>query len=94
MPFFYPENNTVEPKDNELRTLHKIAGLLGGGGGGGTGIGGLVNRAAPTGTYGTDEPPPSTPTIVWDLRFLNEMPGLRWQPDALHANGGYWIGYA
>lgn len=58
------------------------------------GGGGLLNRPAPTGNYGVDEPPPPIPGIVWDLKFLNEMPGLRWQPDATHANGGYWLGFA
>lgn len=74
--------------------LGAIVYLLCQGASGGSGGGGLLNRAAPTGVYGTDEPPPPSPGIVWDLRFVNEMPGLRWQPDALHANGGYWIGYA
>lgn len=34
MPEFYPENDTVLPSDNELRSLHKIVSLSGGGGGG------------------------------------------------------------
>lgn len=34
MPDFYPEGNTVLPTDGELRTLHKIAGAVGGGSGG------------------------------------------------------------
>lgn len=94
MPTFFGEGNLPRVHDTRWRILQKILGALTGSGTGGGGIGGLINRAAPTGTYGVDEPPPSNPTIVWDLRFVNEMPGLRWQPDALHANGGYWIGYA
>lgn len=35
MPSFYPENNTSLPSDNELRSLHKIVDLIGGGSGGG-----------------------------------------------------------
>lgn len=31
MPAFFPENNTVLPSDNELRSLHKIVSLSGGG---------------------------------------------------------------
>lgn len=33
MPSFYPENNTSKPSDNELRSLHKIVDLGGGGAG-------------------------------------------------------------
>ncbi len=62
-----------------------------GGGAGASGV--LINRAAPTGTYGTDEPPPSDPTSVTDLAFLSLDANLRWQPSVLHANGGYWIGF-
>jgi len=34
---FYPESTTILPSDNEMRTLHKIASLLGTGSGGGSG---------------------------------------------------------
>lgn len=34
MPSFYPENNTSKPSDNDMRSLHKIVDLGGGGAGG------------------------------------------------------------
>lgn len=34
MPSFYPENDTIKPSDDEMRTLHKL--VSGGGGGSGT----------------------------------------------------------
>jgi len=46
VPNFYPEGNTVLPQDNELRTLHKIADLLGGGSGGAGGVGLQVLRTS------------------------------------------------
>ncbi len=40
MPSFYPEGNLVLASDDSNRTLHKLAGLLGGGtSSGGSGIG-------------------------------------------------------
>lgn len=39
MPSWYPENNLILPSDDEMRTLHKLAGLLGGGSGGSGGSG-------------------------------------------------------
>ncbi len=45
MPNFLPEGNTVLASDNELRTLWKIASLLGGGGGGGV-FGSTILRGA------------------------------------------------
>lgn len=39
MPNFYPEGNRSLPSDNEMRSLHKIVDL-GGGGSGGSGGGG------------------------------------------------------
>lgn len=38
MPDFYPEDDTVLPSDNELRSLHKIASN-----GGGSGVGGALD---------------------------------------------------
>lgn len=91
---FYAEN---------INLLCQLAGGGGGGGGGGFGTGVLLNRAAPTGTFGVDEPVPgavvgdapfSSPTKITDLSFINGAANLRWQPDVAHAGGGYWIGYA
>ena len=45
MPSFYPEGNVVLAGDNELRTLHKIAG----GSGSGSGLGGLSGVGSPEG---------------------------------------------
>lgn len=82
--------------------LNLLCQLLGGGGSVGAGSGILINRESPTGTYGVDEPAPgavpgdgalASPTKITDLHFLDEAASLRWQPDAGHAGGGYWIGY-
>lgn len=48
MPNFYPEGNRSLPSDNEMRSLHKIVDLGGGGSGGTGGTGDLqvyVDRA-------------------------------------------------
>lgn len=58
MPTFYPEGNLSLPSDNEMRSLHKIVDLLGGGIGVFTGGGG---GAVFFGNYGGGTPT-QTPT--------------------------------
>lgn len=48
MPRFYPEGNLSLPSDNEMRSLHKIVDLAGGGTGSGGGSGGVfIGDGAP-----------------------------------------------
>lgn len=49
MPSFYPEGDTVQSKDNELRSLHKIVSLVAAGGGGGGGLAFSTGSGSPEG---------------------------------------------
>lgn len=80
MPWFYPENNTVLPKDNELRTLHKICDLVGSGGGSGGGGGGPSGAWIYWEDAHADDNPPPFPTKAAERRFRNGDSPLTWDP--------------
>jgi hypothetical protein len=74
MPSFYPEDNVGLAQDNELRTLHKILGVLNAGGAG--------NGSVITGHFGGAAPPSSpTPTNKGAIAYDLDPPNAVWNWD-------------
>lgn len=84
MPSWYPEGNLSLPSDNEMRSLHKICDLLGGGSGG-SGGGGALAPEVFRGNYG-GAAPTQTPTGSAAVAYDMDAPNPVW-----YWNGSAWF---
>ena len=75
MPSFFPEGNTVLPKDNELRLLAKLVSLTASGGGGGGGSGYIFHGNGPPSGPQTGQTNLNAAAIYYD----DQAPGA-WYP--------------